>query len=335
MHDRKFHKFEIPAPQRHFFLATLVLVLVSTLTGCATSDSGDILPTTPENVAALLVPPCESESIFTIRIDGSELTSPVTTQIAEEFMIQHPNICVIAESNGSDIGFRRLCEGEIHMNEASLGPDLFQYEECDQQAVEWVELPVARAGFGIYASSQNSFLDCVTAEQIHRIWDGPDIAHEWDELDSEWPDDEIHRYAQFNDRCVPVFFDDPFYAEVQRLDYFDPGEVYALAVDPIGIGIFSTVYYAHNKELLRQVGLFGDEACPFVTPLTVEPGHTPVWGQPFTIYVDRGALGIHPVIGEFLDFYMRRAPDLLPEEGFFVLSPDDYQDNLRLIAGGE
>jgi phosphate transport system substrate-binding protein len=318
-----------------FLLAAIMVISASAFVGCATPGNGNTSPTTPANAVSPLISLCEKEASFTVTIDGSELMAPITTQIADEFMMQHPDVCVIVESNGTYTGFERLCRGKIHINEASLGPYPLQHELCDQNSIEWVELRVARAGFGIYVSSQNSFLECVTDKQIDKTWDVADMVHMWKELDPQWPDREIRRYAQFNDDCVPVFFDDPSYGEVQRLDYFDPGVVHALAADPFGIGIFSTTYYAQNKELLRQVGLFGDEACPFVTPLTAEPGHTPNWGQPFTIYANRRALGTHPAIAEFLIFYMKRVPDLLPEEGFYVLFPEDYQDNLHLIMNGE
>lgn len=331
---RMFPAHVIPDPLKRFFVTLLMVIWVFVFVSCTTSSRSGSFSAAPVDVTSPRSSPSESKD-FLIRIDGSELVAPVSKQIAEEFMTQHPDVGVVIESNGTYTGFKRLCQGEVQINEASLGPYSLQYDQCEQNSIEWVELPVARAGFGVYVSSQNSFVQCVSEGQIERLWDAADTVGTWKELDSQWPDGEIERYAQFNDDCVPAFFDDPLYEEVQRLDYFDPGVVHALAADPFGVGIFSTIYHAQNKELLRQVGLFGDEACPFVTPLTAEPGRTPSWGQPFTVYVNRRDLRTYPTIAEFLKFYMKRVPDLLPEAGFFVLFPEDYEDNLDLIMNEE
>jgi len=267
-------------------------------------------------------------AIFTVTVAGSELFSSTTERIAQKFTSQYPDVSVLVELRGTSHGFERLCRGEVHMNLASLEPQNIDYELCAQSNIEWLELPVGRAGFGFFASQQNDFLACLTVEQVRRIWAATDAPRIWSALDAQWPDGEIHRYAQLDNRGRPVaILEDPSYEEIERLDHFEMSIVDSLAADPFGIGLFSTVYYAGNQDRIRPISLDEGEGCTQVVPSTAEPGWQPFWGQDFIIYVNRQAIREHPPVKAFLDFYMTEALTLTRRAGFFPLSPEEYEGN--------
>lgn len=320
------------------FVPLFILTLMLLITACQTLISEDVSPTVEPflqhaapTAELVTTPICKSDASFVLRVDGSELIAPVTRSIAGEFLIQNSHMCAIVDGSGTKRGFERLCSGEIHINQALLWVRRVDSELCRQNDIEWLELPVAYNGFGNFVSTQNDFIECLTTDQNRQIWSPTNAARVWDELAISWPNREIHRYAALNERGSPIFVDSPLYQDAEILDHLDTALVDNLAADPFGIGLFSTAYYVGNEDRIKHVSIDDGQGCISINPLTVEPGQRPVWGHLIHIYVNRQALHDNQALQEFLDFYMTKAFTTTQEQGFFALSPEEYEDNRDLI----
>src|SRR5690606_36545097 len=105
-----------------------------------------------------------------------------------------------------------------------------------------------------------------------------------------------------------------------------------VAGDPGALGYFGCAYYEANRERVKLVAVDSDNGCVRPTPETIRSGRYDPLSRPLFIYVDRAALA-RPAVAEFVRFYMETAPELAREVGYVPLGEQDYQVNLRRVAG--
>src|SRR5690606_41702068 len=55
----------------------------------------------------------------TVKIDGSSTVYPITQAVAEEFMLENPQVQVTVSESGTGGGFQKWVAGETDINDAS------------------------------------------------------------------------------------------------------------------------------------------------------------------------------------------------------------------------
>ncbi len=273
-----------------------------------------------------------------VQIDGSSTVFPVSEAIAEEFQIAHPDVRVTVGISGTGGGFKRFCAGEIDIADASRPMKESEAARCAENGIEFVELPVAWDGLSVMVNPANDFVECLTVDELRRIWEPGSTVRTWRDVRPEWPAEEIALYGPGTDSGTFDYFTETVVGEpgASRPDYQasedDNVLVQGIAGDRYALGYFGYAYYAENADRLKLVAIDGGAGCVWPSEETIADGtYTPL-SRPLYIYVSRRALE-RPEVAAFVDFYLQHAPELVPPTGYLPLSAEEYAEGLARVHG--
>ncbi len=272
-------------------------------------------------------------------IDGSSTVGPITLAVAEEFSKLHPNVRVPVGVSGTGGGFKRFVRGETLISNASRPIKEIEAEAARENGIEYLEIPVAYDGLSIVVHSNNGFAECMTTDELRRVWEPESAVSRWSDIRSEWPDEKIRLYGPGTDSGTFDYFTEVIMGDggASRPDYAasedDNVLVQGVAGDKYSLGYFGYAFFAENRDLLGLVDVDSGPGCVEPTDLTINDGSYAPLSREIFIYVNTEALEREEVRA-FLDFYMTNAADLVEEVGYVPLSPADYESNRSLLADG-
>ena len=265
----------------------------------------------------------------TVRVDGSSTVFPITEAVAEEFQKVHRDVRVTVGVSGTGGGFKKFVLGEIDINDASRPIKESEEAKCQENNVEYIELPVAFDGISIVANTENTFLDYLTAEELQRIWQPGSTVERWNQVRSEWPDEEMNLYGPGVDSGTFDYFTEAINGKSQRCRAdFTASEddnvlVQGVAGDEHALGFFGFAYYKENADRLKLVPVDGGEGPVAPTMKTINNGTYQPLSRPIFIYVTKTAAE-RPEVQEFVHFYLENAPQLVKEVGYVPLPDEVY-----------
>ena len=151
----------------------------------------------------------------------------------------------------------------------------------------------------------------MTIDELHTLW-GPDAEGKltrWNQVRSEWPDEEIRLYGPGVDSGTFDYFTEVVNHEggASRGDYTasedDNVLVQGIAGDKHSLGFFGYAYYVENQDKLRLVGIDGGAGCVTPNDATIEDGSYQPLARPLFIYIRKDALA-NPHIEAFANFHL-------------------------------
>ncbi len=270
-------------------------------------------------------------------IDGSSTVFPVAEAVAEEFQIAHPNVRVTVGVSGSGGGFERFCGGETDITNASRPIRESEIEECEAAGIEFTELSVAWDGLSVIANPANDFVQCLTTDELRRIWEPGSSVTSWRDVRAEWPDEEVRLYGPGTDSGTFDYFTEAINGEsgASRPDFQASEDdnilVQGVAGDRFALGYFGYAYYAENRDRLKLVEVDGGGGCVAPSDATIEDGSYSPLARPLFVYVKHAALA-RPEVSAYVEFMLEEAPTLVPATGYHALAPEEYAEGLALIA---
>jgi phosphate transport system substrate-binding protein len=274
----------------------------------------------------------------TIEIDGSSTVYPVTEAVAEEFGAETGGaVRVMVGFSGTGGGFRRFCNGETQISNASRHIGASERALCEQNGVEFVEMQVAIDGLAVVAHPQNTFIECLTVEELRRMWEPNSQVARWSQVRQGLPDESVRLYGPGTNSGTFDYFTEAIMGRERaiRPDFTasedDNVLVQGVAGDRFALGYFGYAYYHENRAALKAVAIDNGQGCVTPTPETVLSGEYAPLSRPLFIYVSRAALQ-RPEVEEFVRFYMEHAPVLATEVGYVQAPAATYQRNLSQIG---
>lgn len=273
-----------------------------------------------------------------VQIDGSSTVFPVSEAAAEEFQRAHPRARVTVGQSGTGGGFQRFCAGETDISDASREITEAEAAACAEAGIDFVELPVAVDGLSVVTHPSNDFVDCLTIEELRRVWEPNSEVETWRDIRSEWPAEEIELFGPGTDSGTFDYFTETVVGEAKasRPDFQASEDdnilVQGVSGDEESLGYFGYAYYAENQERLKLIAVDAGDGCVQPSDAAIEAGEYPL-ARPLYIYVSLGALD-EPTVREFVTFYMESAPELVPATGYHPLTEDRYRQNLEMLSGG-
>lgn len=272
-----------------------------------------------------------------VEIDGSSTVYPITEAVAEEFMLATGReVRVTVGVSGTGGGFKRFCAGETAISNASRPIKASEREACEAAGVRYLELPVAYDGIAIVANLSNDFVECLTVEELRRIWQPGSPVRRWSDVRPGWPATEIHLYGPGTDSGTFDYFTGVVVGEegASRPDYTasenDNVLVQGVSGDPGALGYFGFAYYEESAHQLKLLGVDNGEGCVLPTVDTIRTGRYAPLSRPVFIYVNEAALA-RPEVAAFVRFYLEHAGDLAREVGYVPLDPSVYRDGLEKV----
>jgi len=272
-----------------------------------------------------------------VEIDGSSTVFPIAEAVAEEFQIANQGVRVSVGVSGSGGGFKRFCAGEIDISNASRPIKDSEVEICEAAGVSFTEISVAWDGLSVIANPGNSFAQCLTVDELKRIWEPGSSVTTWRDVRSEWPAEDIRLYGPGTDSGTFDYFTEAIVGEggASRADFQASEDdnilVQGVAGDQFALGYFGYAYYAENADKLRLVEVDGGNGCVAPSDVTIEDGSYAPLARPLFVYVEHGALA-RPEVKAYVDFMLSNASELVPSTGYHALSASQYQEGLAAIA---
>ena len=269
-----------------------------------------------------------------IEIDGSSTVYPISQAVAEEFTLARGNgVRVTVGVSGTGGGFQRFCAGETEISNASRAMKDDERALCEQAGVHPLEIQIAIDGLAVVVNPANTAVQCLTVEELRRIWEPGSTVSRWSDVRDGLPAQPLRLYGPGTNSGTFDYFTEAVVGEedASRSDYSasedDNVLVQGVGGDANALGYFGYAYYSANRDRLRAIGIDGGSGCVEPTQETVMSGQYAPLSRPLFIYVNRAELQ-RPEVAAFVRFYLETAPALVAEVGYVPLPPEAYEASL-------
>ena len=271
-----------------------------------------------------------------ITLDGSSTVFPIAEAVAEEFQFVMPDARVTVGISGTGGGFEKLCTGETDISNASRPIKEVEIAACAEAGVEFIELPIAYDGIAVVTNPKNDWVNALTVDELKRIWepDAQGTLVRWNQVKSEWPDEELHLFGPGADSGTFDYFTEIIVGEsgASRGDFTSSEDdnviVQGVSTDELALGFFGLAYYEENRDRLKIIGVNDENDDNGVGAITasaevVRDGTYQPLSRPIFIYVSTAALN-RPNTEAFIEFFLSDSVGLIREVGYVPLSDAEY-----------
>src|SRR5919106_1998905 len=134
----------------------------------------------------------------TINIEGSSTVQPITQAAAELFREEYPDAKIEVGGAGTSDGFEAFCQGDTQISDASRPIDVAEeVPVCEENGVEFIEIPVAYDGISVVVNKQNDWATDVTSDELKTMWEpaAEENITSWNQVRSSWPDKPLDLYG--------------------------------------------------------------------------------------------------------------------------------------------
>ena len=108
----------------------------------------------------------------TITIDGSSSVYPITKAAVDEFLANSPKpVDINVGISGTSGGFRKFCQGETDLNDASRPIQADEMALCRSHGVSYIELPIAFDALSVVVNPNNNWISTITTQELKKIWE--------------------------------------------------------------------------------------------------------------------------------------------------------------------
>ena len=263
-----------------------------------------------------------------IRTDGSSTVGPLTEAAAEGFQAENSGVKVTVGTSGTGGGFEKFCAKETDVSNASRPiKDDEEVPICEKNGVEYTELQVANDGITLVVNPENDWAECLTVDQLKKIWEKGSKIKNWNEVDPKFPDEELQLFGAGTDSGTFDFFTGEINGEEgnSRTDYNatedDNVTVQGVAGSRGGLGYYGLEYAEQNKDKNKKVKVDGGAGCVEPTTETVQSGEYRPLSRPLFIYPSKQAAA-RPEVKAFLDFYLQNVAELADQAKFVPMTEE-------------
>jgi phosphate transport system substrate-binding protein len=273
-------------------------------------------------------------------VDGSSTVYPMTSAAAQLMNAEGSPIEVSVGESGTGGGFEKFCAGETDISDASR--PIKEDEEvpaCEEKGIEYTELLVATDALTV-AVHPDLGVDCLTVDQLSKLF-GPDSkVKNWKELDPSFPDQKITGFIPGTDSGTYDYMAADVVgheSETLRGD-FESSEDDNVLVQGISgtkgaVGFFGFSYYEENAETLKALEIDGGDGCVAPSAETAQDGTYMPLARPLFIYVNNKSYTDEPAVKQFTDYYVANLADIAEGAQFIPLNDEDYSETQDKLAG--
>jgi phosphate transport system substrate-binding protein len=334
-------------PRRIGALAFAATIILGACTGSGASTAPTTAPTSAPTTGESAAPASSAPLSGSIDIDGSSTVYPITEAVAEEFQKAITGVRVTAAFAGTGGGFKKFCNGETDMNDASrpIKPasgdtaDAKSEETlCKEAGVEWIELGIATDGLSVLVNPQNTWVDCLTTAELKKIWDAGSTVKTWADVRAGFPADPIKLFGPGADSGTFDYFTEVINgkAKQSRSDYTqsedDNALVTGVAGDKDALGYFGFAYYEANKDKIKLVPIDSGGGCITPSIATITDGTYRPLSRPLFIYPSKKSLQ-RPEFAAFVQYYLDNVNSFVDEVGYIEATADVLQKSKDALAG--
>ncbi len=296
-------------------------------------------------LAALLAAGCGGDSTKTssltgtVSADGSSTVFPITEAVGEEFKKENSGVEIVVGASGTGSGFKKFCNGETDISDASRPIKDSEKKACAAKGIEYVELQVAVDGLAVLVSKENSWVECLTTDELKKIWSPKSPVDNWKEVRSEFPSEPMRFFSPGTDSGTFDYFTDEINGEEgasrnDKLVTFSEDDntlVTGVAGFKGSLGYFGFAYYTQNTDKLKILGVDSGSGCITPSDSTVKDGTYKPLSRPLFIYTKKTALS-RPEVKAFLLYYMKNVNSLVGDVGYTPISDSVLQQETTKLT---
>ena len=268
-----------------------------------------------------------------ILIDESSTVYPITQAVAEEFLsTQQTPVNVTVNFSGTGGGFKKFCAGETDVNNASRPIQTDEMEACNRAGVRYIELPIAYDALTVVVNPENDWAESITLAELEKIWEPKamgKITH-WNQVRDSWPNNPLTLYGPGSNSGTFDYFTEAVVGEVgeSRSDYLasedDDILVQGVTQDPNALGYFGYAYYESHQDDLKALAVDSGDDPVMPSRETVKNAEYQPLSRPLFIYVNVANSQNNPMLREFVEFYLEKAPETMRTVGYITLPDEGY-----------
>jgi phosphate transport system substrate-binding protein len=229
----------------------------------------------------------------TLTADGSSTVAPFATAAAESFQRANRGARVTIGISGTGGGFERFCKGETDMSNASRPIKYSEAKKCQDAGIRYIQFLVANDGISLVANKSNTWANCLTVDELKKIWDRGSKVDNWKDVRAGFPDVPLKLYGPGTDSGTFEFFTEKVNgtARRSRSDYNasedDNVLVRGVAGDRGGLGYFGYSYYEENINRLKLIKVDAGGGCVAPSVKSVQSRAYKPLSRALFIYVKR------------------------------------------------
>jgi phosphate transport system substrate-binding protein len=283
------------------------------------------------------------EGLADVVIDGSSTIYPIILQGARLYNEGHPDVRVAVTFSGTTAGFRRFCDGEIHVSTASREMNAEEVTACGIKQVQYERFDLGTDAIALVTHRRNHWLSNVTLDELRLIWseDSEDKINSWQDVNTSWPDTPLNLYGRGQDSGTYDYFTSRVTGEVRRsrMDYTasEDEEWLAtwIAADQGAFGFFGLGAYHRHWDVLRLIALDAGDGPVYPSRESVLADTYQPLTRPLFVYVRSDMLGADATgpkpASHFLRHLFSNIGSWMHFTGYLPLRDQNYQDNVRRL----
>ncbi|HRC40698.1 PstS family phosphate ABC transporter substrate-binding protein [Nostocoides sp.] len=243
--------------------------------------------------------------------DGSSTVGPLASAAAELFMDANTGVNITVGTSGTGGGFKKFCAGQTAISNASRPIKEEEIALCKAAGIEYQEVIVANDALTVVANKDNSFLTCLTVEELKKLWEpaATGTVMTWDKVKADFPSEPIKLYGPGTDSGTFDYFTDEINGEegASRTDYSasedDNVIVQGVTGDKNALGYFGFTYFEENADKLKALEIDGGQGCVAPSSDAARDGSYAPLSRPLFIYVDKKAW-TRPEVKAFVTYFV-------------------------------
>lgn len=307
-------------------IAFLAAMLVFSAAACGndnTDEAGELTDATADTAVS-----------GSVAISGSSTVEPISTAVAEAFRGQNSDVDITVEGPGTGDGFKKFCNGETDISDASRPIKEDEIATCEENGVEFIELEVGIDGISVITSPDNP-LECLSFADLYALigpeaegvdnWTGATPVASALGSETEFPDENLvitgpGEESGTYDSFIEIVIETAAEPRVEageitedeaatvRSDYSSSANdntiIDGVAAEPGGLGWvgFAFAEQAEGVKLMPVSEEPGGE-CVAPTAATIQDGSYPI-SRKLYIYVNAGKAEENKALAAFVDFYL-------------------------------
>jgi phosphate transport system substrate-binding protein len=212
----------------------------------------------------------------TVTADGSSTVAPFAQAAAESFQRQYRGARVTVGVSGTGGGFERFCKNETDLSNASRPIRLSEAARCHEAGIGYIQFLVANDGISLVVNRSNTWANCLTTDELERIWDRGSRIDNWSEVRSGFPNVPLRLFGPGTDSGTFEFFTEKINgrARQSRSDYSasedDNVLVRGVAGERGALAYFGLSYYLENQNRLKVLSVNAGNGCVKPSIATVQ-----------------------------------------------------------------
>ena len=260
-----------------------------------------------------------------VKIDGSSTVAPLSTAAAEFYAEEQPKVRVTVGTSGTGGGFEKFCNGETDISDASRPIKDTEKKACAAKGIEYQDFQVANDALTVVVNKDNTWVDCLTVEQLKKMWAPGSKVTSWNQVDPKFPNEPLKLFGPGTDSGTFDYFTGEVVGEEgkSRTDY-QPSEddnvtVTGVAGSKGGLGYFGFSYFEENQDKLKALKIDGGKGCVEPSVATAQDGSYSPLARPLFIYPAAKAL-TRPEVLDFVEYYVENAGKIAQDAKFVPLN---------------